>query len=250
MIDQLNSLFNAMISGNYVDTTSPLVRTGIAVIQRQPDIFANQIPLSSFNVLLSERHGLGCTPVVGFPAMSKDTDTKNAITSAFEDFIISESGIESNLAQALRYITDEIIDNITEHADTANGFVSAAWDDKSVTLCIADAGKTIYGSYVDGNFNHIYSDQVALQAAATGISTKNRPGAENRGYGISTSADMIVNGMNSALVLLSGRGFLLRNKMRNDYTELPEQIFMPGTLFCFSMPLSISDFCLYNYIGG
>lgn len=61
---------------------------------------------------------------------------------------------------------------------------------------------------------------------------------------------MIVNGMNSALVLLSGRGFLLRNKMRNDYTELPEQIFMPGTLFCFSMPLSISDFCLYNYIGG
>ena len=79
MIDQLNSLFNAMISGNYVDTTSPLVRTGIAVIQRQPDIFANQIPLSSFNVLLSERHGLGCTPVVGFPAMSKDTDTQQKI---------------------------------------------------------------------------------------------------------------------------------------------------------------------------
>lgn len=250
MKNQLNSLFACMISGAIVDTKSPLVRTGIAVRHSHPDIIANQMPLSTFNVLLSENHSSGSMPVVAFPALSKDTDVKNAITTAVEDFIISESCIENNLAQALRYIADEIIDNITEHADTEEGLICASWNNDSVTVCIADSGKTIYGSYVDGNFDKIYSDQVALQAAVTGMSTKNRPGAENRGYGISTSADMIVRGMNSNLVMLSGRGFLFRNINRNDFTELPEQIFMPGTLFCFEMPIHWPQFSLYNHIGG
>ena len=250
MIKQLNELFAVMASGADVDSESALVRTVITVLHRQPDIKADEMPLSALNVLLSENHGKGRVPVVAFPAGSKDTDIKNAITSAIEDFIISESGLSFNVAQGLRYIADEIIDNITEHADTTEGYVSAAWDENTVTVCIADAGKTIYGSYVDGNFDHIYSDQVALQAAVSGVSTKNLPGAENRGYGISTSADMIVRGLDSMIIMLSGRGFLLRDNERNDFTELPEPIFMPGTLVCFSMPIEKDGFSLYNHIGG
>jgi len=108
----------------------------------------------------------------------------------------------------------------------------------------------VNGSYVDRNFDQIYSDQVALQAAVSGVSTKNLPGAENRGYGISTSADMIVRGLDSTIIMLSGRGFLLRDGKRNDFTELPEPIFMPGTLVCFSMPIEKDGFSLYNHIGG
>ncbi|MCR5819819.1 MAG: hypothetical protein K6F94_02555 [Bacteroidaceae bacterium] len=250
MIEQLNALFATMIGKANVGTKSPLVCTGIAVIHHKPDIIADQMPLSAFNVLLSENHEQCWMPVVGFPATSKNTDIRNAITSAIEDFVISESGIDTNLAQALRYITDEIIDNITEHADTAEGYVCAAWDGNTVTVCIADAGKTVYGSYVDGDFYQIYSDQMALQAAVSGLSTKNLPGAENRGYGISTSVDMIVKGMDSALIILSGRGLLFRDVRRNDFTELPEPIFMPGTLVCFSMPVHKLGFSLYNHIGG
>ena len=250
MIEQLNTLFAAMVSGANVDTKSPLVRTGITVLHHQPDIKADEMPLSTLNVLLSENHGKGRVPVVAFPTGSKDTDIKNAITSAIEDFIITESGLCSNVAQGLRYIADEIIDNITEHADADEGYVSASWDGNAVTVCIADAGKTIYGSYVDGNFDQIYSDQVALQAAVSGVSTKNLPGAENRGYGISTSADMIVNGLGAMIIMLSGRGLLFRDGIRNDYTELPEPIFMPGTLVCFSMPIEKDGFSLYNHIGG
>ena len=250
MIEQLNELFAVMVSGTDVDSDSALVRTGIAVLRHQPDIKADEMPLSTLNVLLSEKHDKGRVPVVAFPAGSKDTDIKNAITSAIEDFIISESGLGSNVAQGLRYIADEIIDNITEHADTEDGYVSAMWDGNAVTVCIADAGKTIYGSYIDGNFDQIYSDQVALQAAVSGVSTKNLPGAENRGYGISTSADMVVRGLNSTIFMLSGRGFLLRDGIRNDFTELPEPIFMPGTLVCFSIPIRKDGFSLYNHIGG
>lgn len=250
MIEQLNALFAVMVSGADVDTESALVRTGMTVLRHHPDIKAEEMPLSTLNVLLSENHGKGRVPVVAFPTGSKDTDIKNAITSAIEDFIISESGLCSNVAQGLRYIADEIIDNITEHADTGEGYVSACWDGKAVTICIADAGKTIYGSYVDGNFDQIYSDQVALQAAVSGVSTKNLPGAENRGYGISTSADMIVRGLDSMIIMLSGRGLLFRDSRRNDFTELPEPVFMPGTLVCFSMPIQKDGFSLYNHIGG
>lgn len=250
MVEQLHTLFAAMVNKTNVETKSPLVRVGLAVINHTPDIDTSQMPLSSFNVLLSENHEKCRMPVVEFPTTNKDTDIKNSITSAIEDFIITESRIDTNLVPALKYIVDENIDNITEHADTAAGYVCATWDDNAVTICIADAGKTIYGSYVDGNFEQISSDQSALQAAISGVSTKNRPGAENRGYGISTSADMIVRGLESTLVILSGRGLLFHNGNRSDFTELPEAVFMPGTLVSFTIPTHKEGFNLYDYIGG
>lgn len=65
MIEQLNTLFTIMVTGCHVDSKSPLVRMGLAVIHNKPDIVADQIPLSAFNVLLSEKHGLYEIPVVG-----------------------------------------------------------------------------------------------------------------------------------------------------------------------------------------
>ena len=174
----------------------------------------------------------------------------NAITSAVEDFLVQETGLSSNIATALRYVSDEIIDNITEHADTPLGYINASWDGEAVTVCIADGGKTIFGSYLDKQFDGIASDQAALHAAVTGVSTKNRPGAENRGFGISTSADMVIRGLDSAMVILSGRGLLIRNKERNDFTELPEPIYMPGTLMAFTLPVRKDGFIIYDYIGG
>lgn len=250
MVEQLRILFSAMESGDDVNDKSPLVRVGLAATYDKPDIDTCQMSLSSFNVLLSESHGKCEIPVVNFPTTSRDTEIRNSVTSAIEDFIISESGIDANLALSLRYIVDENIDNITEHADTAVGYICATWNNDVVTICIADAGRTIYGSYIDGNFENILSEQLALHAAVSGVSTKNRPGAENRGYGISTSSNMIVKGMDSTLVILSGRGLLFHNSTRNDFTELPESIFMKGTLICFTIPTRKKEFNMYNYIGG
>lgn len=61
---------------------------------------------------------------------------------------------------------------------------------------------------------------------------------------------MIVRGLDSMIIMLSGRGFLLLDDKRNDFTELPEPIFIPGTLVCFSMPIEKNGFSLYNHIGG
>ena len=247
---QLLELLQVISSGGVEGSNSPLAAIAGAVLSGSAEVASGDIPLSAFNVRLSQSHGVQSIPVISFPASGEQTDIRNAITSAIEDFVVGEAFLDSNVATAFRYVADEIIDNITEHADTPVGYLTASWDKDAVTLCIADGGKTIYGSYLDHQFEGIISDQAALHAAASGVSTKNRPGAENRGFGISTSVDMVIRGLDSTMIILSGRGLLIRNKERNDFTELPEPIYMPGTLVCFTLPIYKEGFTLYDYIGG
>ena len=35
-----------------------------------------------------------------------------------------------------------------------------------------------------------------------------------------------------------------------DFTELPEPIYMPGTLVCYTLPVQKEGFSIYDYIGG
>ncbi len=247
---QLVALLRVVSGGQAEGEDALLATMAHAVLSGEAEIASDEMPLSAFNVMLSRRHGDGCIPVISFPAAGEKTDIRNAITSAIEDFVAAESGLASNIATAFRYVADEIIDNITEHADTLVGYLNASWDGDALTVCIADGGKTIYGSYLDRQFENIDSDQAALHAAVSGVSTKNRPGAENRGFGISTSTDMIIRGLDSAMVILSGRGLLIRTMKRNDFTELPEPIYLPGTLVCFTMPVRKDAFTIYDYIGG
>lgn len=249
-VQYIQSLLRVVSGEKSEGDDSPLATMALAVLKESAEIASGDMPLSAFNVQLSRNHGAYRIPVISFPSSGERTDTRNAITSAIEDFVVQETGLSGNIATAFRYVSDEIIDNITEHADTPVGFLNAAWDDESVVICIADGGKTIYGSYLDRQFEGIGSDQAALHAAVSGVSTKNRPGAENRGFGISTSADMLIRGLDSSLIILSGRGLLIRDKERNDFTELPEPIYMPGTLVSFTMPVRKDGFSIYEYIGG
>jgi len=248
--EQLLALLQVLSGGDAVAKDSPLATIAQSVLKENADIASGEMPLSAFNVLLSKSHGTGGLQVISFPALGEQTDVRNAITSAIEDFVVVEATMANNIATAFRYVADEIIDNITEHADTPKGYFIASWNNETVTVCIADGGKTIYGSYLDKQIDGIGNDQIALHAAVSGVSTKNRPGAENRGFGISTSLDMIIRGLDSSMIILSGKGLLIRNSERNDFTELPEPIYMPGTLVCFTVPVRKTGFTIYDYIGG
>lgn len=248
--NQVRALLEVVSGGAIESVDSPLATIAGAVLKREVDISSGDMPLSAFNVRLSQEHGTDGIPVISFPALGERTDVRNALTSAIESFVVSEAGLTSCIATAFRYVADEIIDNITEHADTPLGYLNASWDGAFLTVCIADGGKTIYGSYLDKSMEGITSDQAALHAAVLGVSTKNRPGAENRGFGISTSVDMVIRGLDSAMIILSGRGLLIRTRERNDFTELPEPIYMPGTLVCYTLPVQKEGFSIYDYIGG
>jgi len=62
----------------------------------------------------------------------------------------------------------------------------------------------------------ITSSIEAINSAANGVSTKNRPEAEGRGFGISTSFDMLVNGLKGKYAVMSGNAFMSKNSLNEE----------------------------------
>lgn len=103
-----------------------------------------------------------------------------------------------------------------------------------INVVIADNGMTVYGSYVKTgrHMDEISTNEAeALKMANHGVSTKNRPDAENRGYGISTSKNMLVKGMGGAFFMLPGGAFHRSDSGEdNIYINLPPDITWRGTV--------------------
>ena len=66
----------------------------------------------------------------------------------------------------------------------ASSSVAVEWGKKYLDICIADQGIGLLGSYKKVPNNEIIDDMEAMKAANRRISSKNRPEAESRGYGI------------------------------------------------------------------
>ena len=112
-----------------------------------------------------------------------------------------------------------------------------------------DRGITIAGSFQQAG---LYQDEIdgseteALKLANEGYSTKNRPEAENRGYGISTSKEMLVVGMKGAFFMLSGGAFHRYENGANDYIDLRNLFRWQGTVVLMRIPVVLPDG--FNYI--
>ena len=96
--------------------------------------------------------------------------------------------------------------------------------------------------------NEIESDLEAIQAANRGISTKNLPNAENRGYGIITSKKMLIDGLGGTFVMMSGNALHLYNSLDRRFVETPENIRWNGTIIALRVPYMNKDFQYINYI--
>jgi len=86
----------------------------------------------------------------------------------------------------------------------------------------------------------------ALKLANEGYSTKNRPEAENRGYGISTSKEMLVVGMKGAFFMMSGGAFHRYENGANDYIDLKDLFNWKGTVILMRIPVNLPED--FNYI--
>ncbi len=184
-----------------------------------------------------------------------DTSVGQEIKS-MEDNILSQIPKEvSGLKTPITYLLDELICNIQQHAKVTTGYSYAGYNSKSdsVEIVIADKGITIYGSYVDAQ-KHLElignSDACALNIAHKGYSTKNLPNAENRGYGISSSMQMVVEGLSGEFAILSGNALLVQLYNRKEILSLPQEIDFMGTMIIIRFPAQLpGDFDLYKYIS-
>lgn len=169
---------------------------------------------------------------------------KDSFGTLLQSIITRQVKMERGGCNSLSYLIGELLDNIYEHSDSSNGYVFSQFNhsEKAINLCIADTGITINGSYQKAK---LYLDEIngneveALKLANEGYSTKNRPEAENRGYGISTSKEMLVVGMKGAFFMLSGGAFHRYENGANDYFDLRDIFRWNGTVILLRIPINV-----------
>jgi len=169
---------------------------------------------------------------------------------------IKDKDHESEFITGFSYLLGELICNIQEHSCASYGYVGTQYleSDNSLYVCIADNGITIHGSYMSfpkGEYIRLIGNDEAeaLRFSTKGISTKNLPDNESRGYGISTNLRMVVDGLGGTFLLLSGNAFLKIDNQQEQFVNLPKGINWDGTMILVRMPLKQSgDFSVYAYI--
>jgi len=209
----------------------------------------DEIRRSEFLALMEGYAQKSFIPIVNFPAQA-NSDEKDAILSVVEDIIIRQVGIERNVATGIKYMIEETVDNVTEHSNTDRGYIFVqAYPTKGyIDVCIADRGITLLGSYQSLADNGIVDDMEAIKAANRGISSKNRPDAENRGFGIYTSKKMLIGGLQGQYLMISGNSLYMKDRNLDSFYSLPEGIRWNGTIVAFRIPFQSPEFNYINYI--
>ena len=188
-------------------------------------------------------------PIINFSA-ERSSDAKEAVSSIAENIIIRQLNIKSNVANGLKYMIDETLDNITEHSESDRGYIFAqAYPRKGfLDVCIADRGVTLLGSYKRLPGNEIESDSEAIKAANRGLSSKNLPEAENRGFGIKTSKQMLINGLGGQYLMMSGSSLYVKSLNIDSFYSMPNGLRWNGTIVALRIPYNVPTFNYINYI--
>ena len=213
-------------------------------------MYPDKMRKSEFLAIMEKYSHATYIPIVSFPATKDNDDEKDAILSTVETIIVRQLGITANVATGLKYMLGESIDNIIQHANSERGYIFAqSYPHKGyLDICIADSGITLLGSYQTLQNNEIESDLEAIQAANRGISTKNLPNAENRGYGIITSKKMLIDGLGGSFIMMSGNALHLYNSENRKFVETPSNIRWNGTIIALRVPYINKNFQYINYI--
>lgn len=188
-------------------------------------------------------------PIIDFAA-GRNSDAKEAVSSIVENMIIHQLSIQSNVANGFKYMIDETLDNITEHSDSDRGYIFAqAYPTKGfLDVCIADRGVSLLGSYEKLPDNEILSDMEAIKAANRGLSSKNLPDAENRGFGIRTSKQMLIQGLGGQYLMISGSSLYIKTRNLDSFYSMPNGLRWNGTIVALRIPYHSSSFNYINYI--
>ena len=118
----------------------------------------------------------------------------------------------------------------------------------SAVLPILIYGVTLLGSYRRLSDNEISTDLEAIKAANRGISSKNLPNAENRGYGIYTSKRMLVEGLEGQYLMISGGCLYVKSPKFDGFYSLPENLRWDGTIISLRIPYANENFNYVKYL--
>lgn len=187
-------------------------------------------------------------PICKFELSKTNVDRLQGI---LQRVIKKQSRADERIVTPMSYMLGELVDNMNEHSCGKYGYIYSQYMEKEgcIDMVIADDGITIFGSYVrSGKYmDEIGLDEaLALKFATEGKSTKNLPYAENRGYGISSSEEMLVRGLKGSFFILSGGAFHRYDEGGSVSVRLPEIISWNGTIVLIRIPVKAPDNFAYT----
>lgn len=224
--DYLGSYFNLIHFGNALETTN-----------------SNDL-LSTLSIYVEKSY----IPICRFSL--KDEKVVDGIQATLQGAIQKQSKCGNKVYTVLSYLLGELVCNMSQHSQSKLGYIYSqlSRQDKCINICLADNGITVYGSYVKTNkyIDKLTNEAEALRLANTGHSTKE---SGERGFGLSSSRQMLVEGLGGSFFMLSGGAFYRYEKNTENYIELPKTIHWNGTIILLKIPTIISNnFNIYDYI--
>lgn len=190
----------------------------------------NYLPIIKFNTDKSESH----------------TQIRNNLISHIGRMIKQITNIPMNYYMALSYLLSELTDNIVDHSKHGNGWISFQYypAEGFMDICLADSGIGILGSYqnYDGerDYSLVSTHLDAVETMVKGGSTKSN---KERGFGVHTSREMLIDGLKGTFVFLSGNALLI------NYDLFDFKVNSTGTLILLRIPAlnHNTDFNIYSY---
>lgn len=190
-------------------------------------------------------------PIVLFPTGNNVINSKirERILSAINSILRLQLNFTEAKHMPISYMIDEMTHNVNDHSDAANGFIFVQYYPASnyLDVCICDHGVGIWQSYLKTDKFKPANEIEAVEFAINGRSTKNIP--ESKGFGLSTSRNMLVNGLNGCFYLMTGNTAYMQTVAYKGIINLPDDFYYQGNFVALRIPTFVPpEFNIYNYL--
>lgn len=187
--------------------------------------------VSDFNQKLALFKSKSYLPILRLPTQKATASTfVDQSLSTLNGVVCAQLGASALMKTALSYFTDELCNNVLEHADASHILIGAQFYSPKgyLDFCICDTGKGFLQSYIDHGKFSIHTHAEAMEKATSGLSTKDKE--KNRGFGLATSRNLILDGLKGRMAVSSGNAVRIDLSPNEGMIIEPERFHWPGVL--------------------
>lgn len=211
----------------------------------------NPHEVEKFQTLLTPYHVKNYIPLIFFPATNtgNNSDVREKILSAVNSILKAQLNLGGGVLQAIYYMIDELTQNITDHSKCNNGIIFAQYypSKNYMDICIVDNGIGLLQGYINSGKYEVATDEDAVNLAVRGKSTKDLP--ESRGFGLSTSRKMLVEGLKGKFLLFSGSAMFIQTIEKEEIACFEANFKFKGCYVALRIPtFNNKEFDFYKYI--
>jgi hypothetical protein len=186
--------------------------------------------------------GKSYMPIVELP--QKEEEAEKTLNELYN---LNNYGKEYGGEIAFKYTIGELVDNIYQHSQFKSAFVMAQrYPSKGfLEICFYDDGITIPGSLKKAGLIFNEEEDKAIAEAINGLSAKNN---KERGYGLWSNLNLVLNGLKGEFLVVSGNGAVFASKTGQKLFKLQEPHKLKGTLISIRVSCQQKEVNFYEFV--